>query len=71
MSKLQLVDCETKKPLAIPSKVRTFRGEEVTLTDAQPPQAPGSTGRVYCTDDKGRKNSWFPSVINAEWKPVE
>lgn len=61
--KLRLFDKATGLEIKRNAKVQTFRGEWVTVMDFK--LIGGGTGRVYCLDEDGRQNEWFPSVISA------
>ena len=54
------------RPIAAGETVETSRGELMTITGGNPPHKPGSTGRVYVSED-GSSREYFPSVIGAKW----
>jgi hypothetical protein len=45
------------------AKLKTFRGEPVTLDTFEPPRSENSTGRVYCRDENDHINAWYPGVV--------
>src|SRR4051812_22288073 len=68
MSNWKLVDQATRAELAVGDERTTFRNEPVKIDSLQPPEQPGSTGRVYVRFSDGSKSSGlFPGVINAEF----
>lgn len=68
---LVLVRKNTPIALRIGDPVTTFRGEKYYLRSVEAPHHSGSTGRVYVSRSKTgqRTESYFPSVIDAEWMP--
>jgi len=58
---------EKGQPVELPLEVTSFRGGLATIVDAQPPQHPGSTGRVF-THAGGE---YFPSVYGLQWVKVQ
>ncbi len=58
---------EKGQPVELPLEVTSFRGGLATIVDAQPPQHPGSTGRVF-THGGGE---YFPSVYGLQWVKVQ
>ena len=59
---MKLVD-KSGKEVALPCTLPDFRGDMHTLTSAEPPRHPGSTGRVYCGN-----RELFPSVFDLKWE---
>jgi hypothetical protein len=68
MSHWKLVDRDTRAELAVGDERTTFRNEPVKIDSLQPPDQPGSMGRVYVRFGDGSKSSGlFPGVVNAEF----
>jgi hypothetical protein len=68
MSNWKLIDQVTRAELAIGDERFTFRNEPVEIDSLQPPDQPGSTGRVYVMFADGSKSSGlFPGVVDAEF----
>lgn len=68
MSNWKLVDQDTRSELAVGDERTTFRNEPVKIDSLQPPDQPGSMGRVYVRFGDGSQSSGlFPGVINAEF----
>jgi hypothetical protein len=68
MSNWKLVGQDTRAELAIGDERTTFRNEPVKIDSLQPPDQPGSMGRVYVRFGDGSKSSGlFPGVVNAEF----
>lgn len=58
---------EKGQPVELPLETVSFRGGIATIVDAQPPQHPGSTGRVF-THGGGE---YFPSVFGLQFVKVQ
>lgn len=56
---MKLVNSETGKEIKVGDRVKTFRGEEVTLERF-------TERRVYVKYDSGATGEYFPSVIEAK-----
>jgi hypothetical protein len=68
MPNWKLVDQLTRAELVVGDERTTFRNEPVKIDSLQPPDQPGSTGRVYLRFADGSKSSGlFPGVIDAEF----
>ena len=68
MSNWKLIDQDTRAELAIGDERTTSGNEPVTIDSLEPPNQPGSTGRVHVRFDDGSKSSsLFPGIINAEF----
>jgi hypothetical protein len=68
MPNWKLVDQDTSAELAIGDERTTFRNGPVKIDSLQPPDQPGSTGRMYVRFGDGSKSSGlFPGVVNAEF----
>jgi hypothetical protein len=66
---MQLVDKETRKPINPGDKAKTFRGDDVVVTEIIKPHTPASSGRVSLKNlSDGLAALYYPSVINAEWE---
>jgi hypothetical protein len=71
MSYWKLIDQDTGAELAIGDERPTFRNELVRIDGLQPPDQPGSMGRVFVRfGDGSRSSSLFPGVINAEFVEI-
>ncbi len=69
--KQRLVYESTGKAVSIGDKVKTFRGDTVTVLAVKPPRHSGSTGRVVVRfEDENFEQEFYPSVIGAEWKAI-
>lgn len=55
------------KELHIGDKLKTFRGEKVTLIGMTKPHKPSSTGRVFVWFTNGTTGEYYPSVVGATW----
>jgi hypothetical protein len=68
---MKLIDKLTNRELRLNQKVKTFRGDIVTLVDWKEPydidNDPYSGARVYVKFDSGSRDEFYPSVINAIW----
>lgn len=65
---MKLINEETGKEVKIGDMVVDFRGDgPYELVDCREPHKPSSTGRVYCKDEKGNINEWFPGVVGCKW----
>ena len=63
---MRLIYKETKEEVKVGDKVRTGRGEEVTVTHFARPHKPASSGKVSVAGDKFNAE-YFVGVIGAEW----
>lgn len=59
-----LVNSETREPVRIGDKVKSFRGETCTVTGGTAPHKPASTGRVHVQE---YSQEYFPSVFGLQW----
>ena len=66
---MNLYDADSKELIQVGDKVKTFRGELVTVTGWEERPFP-STGRVFFTEENGYDNRVqggnYPGVINAK-----
>jgi hypothetical protein len=67
----RLVHKDTRKPVYTGALLKTFRGEPVVLESNEPPRHSGSTGRVYCRDEDGHLNGWYPGVVGCEFETAK
>jgi hypothetical protein len=67
----RLIHNATGKILNPGDKVKTFRGEDVTVLGHIEPKHEGSTGRVIIRDADGYENEYYPGVIDATIKVPE
>lgn len=65
---MRLVYTATGKEVRVGDRVKTFNGDEVTVTYFRPPHKPSSSGKVSVkSDGRDYSNEYFVSVIGAEW----
>jgi hypothetical protein len=67
-----LVHKDTKIAVHEGEQVIDFRGDTAVVTDAQFPQSPNSTGRVYVRPEGEQyTQGYYPSVFGLVWVPEE
>ena len=65
---MKLIFTETGNEVKLGDMARTFRDEEVKVVGIDAPDKSSSTGRITVRfSDGGASQSFFPSVIDAEW----
>lgn len=71
MSDWKLVDQDTGLNIAVGDGRTTFQNESVTIDRLEPPDQPGSLGRVHVRfADGSTSHGLFPGVVNAEFVDV-
>lgn len=64
---MHLIHKPTGKPVKVGDVLRSFRGEDWTVTGWQEPKNINSTGRV-CVARGEWNQSFYPSVFSCEWR---
>jgi hypothetical protein len=72
MAKWKLVDQDTGADLNIGDERTTYRNDQVRIESLQPPDRPGSTGKVYVGfGDDARSAGLFPGLVNAKFVDLD
>ena len=59
----------TGNEVKVGDKIKTFRGDRVTIHDIEQPKHSASTGRVHVKNAAGIVSAYYPGVIDATWRP--